>query len=45
MEAKVRAERLLADRTADIDYAKAQVELAQSMAQLAAIRKLRERAK
>ena len=45
MEAKARAEKLLADRTADIDYAKAQVELAQSMAQLAAIRKLRERAK
>ena len=45
MEAKSRAERLLADRTADIDYAKAQAELAQSMAQLAAIRKLRERAK
>ena len=45
MEAKSRAEKLLADRTADIDYAKAQAELAQSMAQLAAIRKLRERAK
>ena len=45
MEAKARAEKLLADRTADIDYAMAQVELAQSMAQLAAIRKLRERAK
>jgi F-type H+-transporting ATPase subunit epsilon len=45
MEAKTRAEKLLADRTADIDYAKAQAELAQSMAQLAAIRKLRERAK
>ena len=45
MEAKARAEKLLADRTADIDYAKAQVELAQSIAQLAAIRKLRQRAK
>jgi len=45
MEAKARAEKLLADRTADLDYAMAQVELAQSMAQLAAIRKLRERAK
>lgn len=45
MEAKSRAEKLLADRTADIDYAKAQAELAQSMAQLAAIRKLRQRAK
>jgi F-type H+-transporting ATPase subunit epsilon len=45
MEAKARAEKLLANRTADIDYAKAQVELAQSIAQLAAIRKLRDRAK
>jgi len=44
-EAKARAEKLLAEKTADIDYAKAQAELAQSMAQLAAIRKLRERAK
>jgi len=41
VEAKERAERLLADRTADIDYAKAQSELAQSIAQLAAIKKLR----
>ena len=42
MEAKERAERMLADNTADIDYAKAQAELAQSMAQLAAIKKLRK---
>jgi len=42
MEARERAERMLADKSADIDYAKAQSELAQSMAQLAAIRKLRE---
>ena len=45
MEAKERAEKLLADRTADIDYAKAQAELAQSMAELRAIQKLRERSK
>ena len=44
LEAKDRAEKLLADRSADIDYARAQSELAQSMAQLAAIKKLRERA-
>ena len=44
LEAKERAEKLLADRSADIDYARAQSELAQSMAQLAAIKKLRERA-
>ena len=43
MEAKERAERMLSDNTADIDYAKAQAELAQSMAQLAAIKKLRKK--
>ena len=42
MEARERAEKMLADKSADIDYAKAQAELSQSMAQLAAIRKLRE---
>ncbi|HAJ91348.1 MAG TPA: F0F1 ATP synthase subunit epsilon [Gammaproteobacteria bacterium] len=43
LEAKERAEKLLADRSADLDYAKAQSELAQSIAQLAAIKKLRAR--
>ncbi len=43
LEARERAEKMLADKTADIDYAKAQAELAQSMAQLAAIKKLRDR--
>jgi F-type H+-transporting ATPase subunit epsilon len=43
LEAKARAERLLADKAADIDYARAQAELAESMAQLAAIRKLRQK--
>jgi F-type H+-transporting ATPase subunit epsilon len=43
MEAKERAEKLLADKSADLDYARAQSELAQSIAQLAAIKKLRER--
>ena len=42
-QAKERAEHLLADKSADIDYARAQSELAQSMAQLAAIKKLREK--
>ena len=37
LEAKERAEKLLADKSADLDYARAQAELAQSMAQLAAI--------
>jgi F-type H+-transporting ATPase subunit epsilon len=44
LEARDRAEKMLADKTADIDYAKAQSELAQSMAQLAAIKKLRQKA-
>jgi F-type H+-transporting ATPase subunit epsilon len=43
LEAKERAEQLLSDKKADIDYARAQAELAESMAQLAAIRKLREK--
>ena len=43
LEARERAEKMLSDKSADIDYAKAQAELAQSMAQLAAIRKLREK--
>jgi F-type H+-transporting ATPase subunit epsilon len=43
LEAKERAERLLADQSADIDYARAQAELAESVAQLAAIRKLRSK--
>jgi F-type H+-transporting ATPase subunit epsilon len=42
-EAKARAEKMLSDKSADIDYAKAQAELAQSIAQLAAIKKLREK--
>ena len=45
LEAKARAEKLLADKSADIDYAKAQAELAESVAQLATIRKLRHRVK
>lgn len=43
LEAKARAEKILADKSADIDYARAQAELAESVAQLAAIRKLREK--
>lgn len=43
MEAKERAERLLADRRADIDEAQARAELAQAAAQLQAIRRLRGR--
>ena len=43
LEAMERAEKMLAEKTADIDYAKAQSELAQSMAQLAQIKKLRQK--
>ena len=42
-EAKGRAEKMLSDKSADLDYAKAQAELAQSIAQLNAIKKLRAR--
>ena len=44
LKAKERAEEALRDRKADIDYAKAQAELAEAIAQLRAIQKLRERA-
>lgn len=43
LEAKERAERILSDKASDIDYARAQAELAESVAQLAAIRKLRKK--
>lgn len=43
LEAKERAEKMLADSSADIDYAKAQAELVESVAQLNAIRKLRRK--
>lgn len=43
LEAKERAEQALADRTSDFEYAKAQAELAEAVAQLRTIRKLREK--
>ena len=42
LAAKERAEKLLSDNRADIDYAKAQAELAESVAQLRTIQKLRK---
>ncbi len=42
MEAKRLAEQTLHDRSADIDYAKATAELAEAMAQIAAIERLRK---
>ena len=42
-EARKKAEEALATRSADVDYAKAQAELAEAMAQIQAIRKLRAR--
>lgn len=44
LKAKERAEEALRDRKTDIDYARAQAELAEAIAQLRAIQKLRERA-
>jgi F-type H+-transporting ATPase subunit epsilon len=44
LKAKESAEEALKNRKADIDYAKAQAELAEAIAQLRAIKKLRERA-
>lgn len=41
--AKKRAETAMADRRSDFDYAKAQAEFAEAVAQLRTIRKLRER--
>lgn len=43
LKAKERAEEALRNRKADIDYARAQAELAEAIAQLRAIQKLRER--
>jgi F-type H+-transporting ATPase subunit epsilon len=43
LKAKERAEEALRNRKTDIDYAKAQAELAEAIAQLRAIQKLRER--
>ncbi|GDX59338.1 MAG: ATP synthase epsilon chain [Nitrosomonadaceae bacterium] len=42
-EAKKRAEEAMRDRTSSIDYARAQAELAESIAQLATIQKFRKR--
>lgn len=42
-EAKQRAERALADKTSDIEYARAQAELAESIAQLRTLEKLRKK--
>jgi len=43
--AKETAEKLLADKNALIDYARAQAELAEAMAQIRAIEKIRKKAK
>lgn len=42
LEAQRKAEQALKDSTADINYAKAKVELAQAVAQLQALRKMRK---
>ncbi len=45
IKAKERAEEAMKSRQSDIDYAKAQAELAEAIAQLRAIQKLRDRRK
>jgi F-type H+-transporting ATPase subunit epsilon len=45
LKVKERAEKALADRTSEFDYAKAQAELAEASAQLQSIRRIRERSK
>jgi F-type H+-transporting ATPase subunit epsilon len=45
LKAKERAEDAMKNRQADIDYAKAQAELAEAVAQLRAIQRIREKAK
>lgn len=42
MEAKQRAEKMLSDRNAEIDYSRAHAELAEAMAQLQALDRLRK---
>ena len=42
LEAKIRAEEAMKDKSSKIDYAKAQAELAESLAQIAAIEKIRK---
>jgi F-type H+-transporting ATPase subunit epsilon len=43
LDAKRHAEEAMADRSAELDYARAQAELAEAVAQLAAIQKLRRK--
>ncbi len=43
LDAKRRAEEAMADKNAEMDYARAQAELAEAIAQLAAIQKLRRK--
>jgi F-type H+-transporting ATPase subunit epsilon len=43
LDAKRKAEEAMADKSAELDYARAQAELAEAVAQLAAIQKLRRK--
>jgi F-type H+-transporting ATPase subunit epsilon len=43
LQAKERAEQVLQDRTSEFEYARAQAELAEAVAQLQAIKKLRDK--
>ncbi|HFD79700.1 MAG TPA: F0F1 ATP synthase subunit epsilon [Gammaproteobacteria bacterium] len=44
LRVKERAEKAMRDKTSDFDYARAQAELAEAVAQLSTIKKIRERA-
>ncbi len=43
LDAKKKAEEAMVDRTSELDYARAQAELAEAVAQLAAIQRMRKR--
>ncbi len=45
LRVKERAERAIADKASDFDYAKAQAELAEASAQLHAIRRMRDKSR
>jgi F-type H+-transporting ATPase subunit epsilon len=44
MEAKERAEKIMADKQTDFDFARAEAELAEAVAQLRTLKKIREKA-
>ncbi len=45
LEAKIRAEKAISEKTTEVDFARASAELAEAIAQIQTIRKLRKQAK